>query len=417
MKRGRREFVKSLAGAAVLARGSYAAARAPEGPSMNTTRTYDIAVIGAGVFGAWSAYHLQQAGKSVALVDAYGPANSRASSGGESRIIRMGYGPNELYTRWSMRSLELWKAFFLRVGKPLFHRTGVLWMMHENDQYSLDSLAMLQKLSVPHQKLTRSELEKSYPQIDFGPVTWGLLEPESGALMARRAVQAVVDEIVRSGGEYRLGAIAQPKGQKTLAAVTTRSGETVSAGSFVFACGPWLPKVFPDLLEGRIRPTRQEVFFFGIPPGDTRFSPPAMPVWIDMSSEFYGFPDLESRGVKIALDRHGPAHDPDTTSRVVTPEHLREVRQFLAQRFPALKDAPVVETRVCQYENTSNGDFLIDRHPDFDNVWLVGGGSGHGFKHGPALGEYVARLVTHGGATEPRFSLATKGKVAERAVF
>jgi glycine/D-amino acid oxidase-like deaminating enzyme len=178
-----------------------------------------------------------------------------------------------------------------------------------------------------------------------------------------------------------------------------------------------LPKVFPELLEGRIRPTRQEVFFFGIPPGDLRFAPPALPVWIDLGSEFYGFPDLENRGFKIALDRHGPEHDPDTASRVVAPEQVREVRQFLAQRFPALKDAPVVETRVCQYENTSNGDFLIDRHPDFDNVWLVGGGSGHGFKHGPALGEYVARLVTQGGATEPQFSLATKGKVAERAVF
>ena len=417
MKRGRREFVKSLAGAAVIAPGIAGASRQPEGPTMKTSKTHDVAVIGAGVFGAWSAYHLQQAGKSVALIDAYGPSNSRASSGGESRIIRMGYGPNELYTRWSMRSLELWKEFFQRAGKPLFHRTGVLWMNHEGDQYSLDTLVMLQKVKVPHQKLSRSELEKAYPQIAFGKVTWGILEPESGALMARRAVQAVVEEIVRNGGEYRLGAAAQPKGQKKLAAVTTSNGEIISAGTYVFACGPWLPKVFPDLLQGRIRPTRQEVFFFGIPPGDTRFSPPAMPVWIDAKDEFYGFPDLESRGFKIALDRHGPAHDPDTTSRVVTPEQLREVRELLSQRFPALKDAPVVETRVCQYENTSNGDFLIDRHPDFDNVWLVGGGSGHGFKHGPALGEYVARLVTQGGATEPRFSLATKEKVDARSVF
>ncbi|MFB3920264.1 MAG: FAD-dependent oxidoreductase [Terriglobia bacterium] len=416
MKKGRREFVKSLAGAAVIAPGA-AASRFPQGPTMETAKPYDIAVIGAGVFGAWSAYHLQRAGKKVALVDAYGPANSRASSGGESRIIRMGYGPNELYTRWSIRSLELWKGFFARAGKPLFHRTGVFWMMHEGDQYSLDSLAMLQKLKVPHQRLTRPELEKTYPQIDFGTVAWGILEPESGALMARRAVQAVVDEVVRNGGEYRVGAITQPRGQKSVAMVTTGTGETISAGIYIFACGPWLPKIFPDLLGGRIRPTRQEVFFFGIPPGDKRFSPPAMPVWIDLTNEYYGFPDLESRGFKIALDRHGPPHDPDSTNRVVSPEQLREVREILGKRFPGLKDAPVVETRVCQYENTSNGDFLIDRHPDFDNVWLVGGGSGHGFKHGPALGEYVARLVTQGATTEHRFSLATKEKVDARSVF
>jgi glycine/D-amino acid oxidase-like deaminating enzyme len=82
-----------------------------------------------------------------------------------------------------------------------------------------------------------------------------------------------------------------------------------------------------------------------------------------------------------------------------------------------LKEAPLLETRVCQYENTSNGDFLIDRHPAFDNVWLVGGGSGHGFKHGPALGEYVAARVVEGGPVEPRFTLATKGTVQQRAVF
>ena len=142
-----------------------------------------------------------------------------------------------------------------------------------------------------------------------------------------------------------------------------------------------------------------------------------MPTWIDFKDEAYGLPDVEGRGVKVAIDRHGPAFDPDTSKRVVTPESLEAVRKYLAQRFPALKDAPVVETRVCQYENTSNGDFLIDRHPAFENAWLVGGGSGHGFTHGPALGEYVAARVTEGGAGEPRFSLATKQTFQKRAVF
>jgi glycine/D-amino acid oxidase-like deaminating enzyme len=100
---------------------------------------------------------------------------------------------------------------------------------------------------------------------------------------------------------------------------------------------------------------------------------------------------------------------------------IAAARNFISKRFPALKNAPIVESRVCQYENTSNGDFLIDRHPDFDNVWLVGGGSGHGFKHGPSLGEYVAALVLQGGASgslkiEPRFSLATKQSTQNRAV-
>jgi glycine/D-amino acid oxidase-like deaminating enzyme len=143
-----------------------------------------------------------------------------------------------------------------------------------------------------------------------------------------------------------------------------------------------------------------------------------MPAWIDFRDLVYGIPDLESRGFKVAIDRHGPPFDPDTGERVVTGEGLAAVREYLARRLPALQDAPVVETRVCQYENTSNGDFLIDRHPAFSNVWLVGGGSGHGFKHGPALGAYVAdRVLETGVSIEPRFTLATKSKARQRLVY
>jgi monomeric sarcosine oxidase len=435
MKLSRREFVKYLAAATSFfsaAGGAWSALRSavrgrlePGASQMATGKTlrqaqgkgYDVAVIGAGVFGAWTAYHLVRSGGKVALLDAYGPGNSRASSGGESRIIRMGYGADEIYTRWAMRSLKLWQEFLKRTELPLFHLTGVLWMAGTNDRYASSTLATLTKLGVRFERLERAELEKRYPQIAFGTVSWGLFEPDSGALMARRAVQAVVQEAVRSGVEYLPEAVATPSGEGRLSAVTTKRGESVSAGSFVFACGPWLGKVFPELLGERIFPTRQEVLFFGVPASDRRFAPPAMPIWICIADEMYGFPDLENRGFKIALDRHGPAFDPDTSTRLVTAEGLVVVRKYLAERFPVLRDAPLVESRVCQYENTSNGDFLIDRHPAFENVWLVGGGSGHGFKHGPALGEYVAARVIEGGALEPRFSLATKEKFQKRAVF
>src|SRR5262249_23344086 len=134
-------------------------------------------------------------------------------------------------------------------------------------------------------------------------------------------------------------------------------------------------------------------------------------------AEIYGIPDLENRGFKISIDRHGMEIDPDTAERSVTESVLTEVRAYLAHRFPSLKDAPLLEARVCQYENTSSGDFLIDRHPDFDDAWLVGGGSGHGFKHGPALGEYVAARIVEGGEVQERFTLATKERVRKRSVF
>ena len=384
---------------------------------MRTGKPYDVAVIGAGVFGAWTAYELARRGKKVVLLDAYGPSNSRASSGGESRIIRMGYGNDEIYTRWAMRALPLWQEFFERVHQPLFRQTGVLWLAHSADGYEHQCLATLENLKVPIEKLSQAELEKRYPQFNFASVMWGLLEPGSGVLMARRAVQAVVEEAVKGGVEYLGTAALAPTGTGKVTSVETRSGEIAQAGVFVFACGPWLPKVFPDLLGHRIFPTRQEVFFFGVPAGDTRFKPPALPTWINLGDdEAYGMPDLENRGLKVAIDRHGPPFDPDTGRRVATAEGLEEARRYVGHLFPAMKDAPVVESRVCQYENTSNGDFLIDRHPAFENVWLVGGGSGHGFKHGPALGEYVARII-EGGALEPRFALRTKKEFEHRSVY
>ncbi|HKE34346.1 MAG TPA: FAD-dependent oxidoreductase [Candidatus Acidoferrum sp.] len=197
----------------------------------------------------------------------------------------------------------------------------------------------------------------------------------------------------------------------------TRQGERIVAGQFVFACGAWLGKIFPDVLGTRIFPSRQEVFFFGVPAGETRFAPPALPTWLFQEDLVYGMPDLEGRGLKIAFDEHGERVDPDTQSRIVSPEMTQAVREYVARRFPALCDAPIVETRVCQYENTSNGDFLIDRHPEMENVWFAGGGSGHGFKHGPTVGQYVAGQLLDGAKPEPRFSLGTKETVQKRAVY
>jgi sarcosine oxidase len=406
MSMSRREWAGSLASAAFL-------------PVAQQQKTY--AVIGAGVFGAWTAYHLLSAGHKVILLDQYGPANSRASSGGESRIIRCSYGPDEVYTRMAKRSLGLWSRFFAETGHSVLHKIGVLWMAKPHLAYVEQSRETLRKFEIPFRDLSPTDLQKEYPQIHTAPGTIAILEPESGALMARESVAAVVEAFVRRGGTYRLDAIETPRGRGKLDAIVTSTGESIPADAFVFACGPWLGKVFPHLLGNRIFPTRQEVLFFGIPPADRRFSPSQMPVWIDFSDErgMYGFPDLETRGFKVAFDKHGPLVDPDTLNRFVMPENVAAARAYVNERFPALGNSPIVDSRVCQYENTANGDFIIDRHPDFENVWIAGGGSGHGFKHGPGVGEYTAARVTgaHNPPVEPRFSLASKGTQQHRSVY
>jgi sarcosine oxidase len=385
---------------------------------MPDARTYDVAVVGAGVFGAWIALHLSKRGKRVLLVDAYGPGHSRSSSGDESRIIRMGYGADEIYTQWARHSLVQWKELFAATGNQgLFRKTGVLWLADGGNAQLQETRNVLRRQEIEFQELRRETLLLRYPQINFDGIASGIYEPEGGVLMARRAVALVVAEAVRAGAEFKLAAMVEPRGRGRLESMESSRGERLAAEVFVFACGAWLAKLFPEILGKRIFPTRQTVFYIGTPAGSDLFSPSSLPTWLIRNEESYGIPDLESRGLKVALDRHGEPVDPDTQSRIVAANEVDEIRRFVAHRFPVLAEAPIVEARVCQYENTSNGDFLIDRHPSLGNVWFAGGGSGHGFKHGPAVGEYVAQQILDGAAPEPRFLLESKETEQHRAVY
>jgi glycine/D-amino acid oxidase-like deaminating enzyme len=377
-----------------------------------------VAVIGAGVFGAWTAHHLQQQGHSVTLIDAHGPAHTRASSGGETRLTRAAYGKDAIYTRMARDSLPQWQALSAVSGLPIFVACGILFFFPTEEPYVGDSIAAHKEFGLPTEVLDQAEMARRFPMIDFSGISIGLYEPGFGALMARRSVLTLVERFVKAGGTYVKGSVLPPDASDELKEIRLALGETIGADRFVFALGPWLPKLFPDVIGPRILPTRQEVFYFATPPGDRRFLSGAMPGWADFNDGdiFYGFPDLETRGAKFAHDAHGVEVDPDTQDRRPTAAALAEVVAFRDRRFPALKGAQLIGAEVCQYENSSNGDFLIDFHPRLKNVLLVGGGSGHGFKHGPEVGRYAAARLTGSIKPEPRFSLATKSEVHRREV-
>jgi glycine/D-amino acid oxidase-like deaminating enzyme len=384
-------------------------------PLVGCSRTAPIVVVGAGVFGAWTAEHLRRKGKDVLLVDQMGPANARASSGGESRMTRSDYGPDEIYTRMAVASLREWKRLSDRSALPLFHPHGVLFFFEEMVEYARASIAVHERLNLPIEVLDHTELAGRWPQIDFTGIELGLYEAEFGALMARRAVLELVRGFVERGGSYRLAhAELGASGREV-----RLDGETVLAEAVVWACGPWLGKVFPDVLGQRIFVTRQEIAFIAPPGGDERFEESALPGWADFNGGdlYYGFPNLEGRGFKIARDTHGAAFDPDTGDRRMSEGGMALARAFVERRFPALATQPFTEFRVCQYENSSNGDFLIDRHPELEGAYLLGGGSGHGFKHGPEVGRMMAELVTDATAPDARFSLATKATLHNRTVL
>jgi len=368
-----------------------------------------IAVVGAGAFGGWTALYLLRRGAHVVLLDAWGPGNSRASSGGETRVLRCIYGANQLYSKMAARAAQLWRVHEKLWRCELLHRIGVLWMTTGgNNQFELESLPILREMGVSYDELSAADIAKRWPQMNSQAVDCGIYEPHGGYLLARLACEAVVEGFRVEGGEYRQIAVAPPEcEQKVMSGLTLADGSTLAADQYVFACGPWMGKLFPESIGDKIRPTKQDVFFFGTPAGEDRFPDQKLPVWLDHRETFiYGIPGNQDRGFKIADDARGPEFDPTSGERVVSQEGLKKVREYLGFRFPALKDAPLVETQVCQYEDTPDGNFIIDRHPAATNVWLVCGGSGHGFKHGPAVGEMVAGSVMRDGEVEPMFRLA-----------
>jgi glycine/D-amino acid oxidase-like deaminating enzyme len=310
--------------------------------------------------------------------------------------MRGTYGPDQPYAELAARSLKLWAKYEKRWKRQFLHRTGVLWMASgKDDAFERGSVEMLRTAKIKFQELSVPRMKQRWPQINFRGIEWGIFEPDCGYLDARASCQAVVDAFIAAGGIYRQDAVlADGLENVPLGNVRLAQGSQLKAHRYVFACGPWLGKLFPDAIGNLIRPTKQDIFFFGPPAGDHRFTDAHLPVWADHRDHFfYGIPGRDLRGFKIADDTRGPGFDPTNGERIISQETLKNVRQYLAFRFPVLKDAPLIETRVCQYEQTPDSHFILDRHPKSENVWIVGGGSGHGFKHGPAIGEMMADLI------------------------
>jgi monomeric sarcosine oxidase len=396
----RRDVLKASILLPVLAAADGGTSAAPaDGPR--------VVVVGAGAFGGWTALHLRRRGAAVTLVDAWGPGNARASSGGETRVIRATYGTRAIYTRMAVRAMRLWAEHDARWGRGFFRKTGALWMFGSDDSFGRASAKALEANGLPCETLTPSEAAKRFPQIAFDDVTSVLWEPEAGYLFARRACEHVVERFVAEGGSFRRTAVDIPvRADGALKRLRTSAGE-IEADVFVLAGGPWLPAILPDVLGDKITPTRQEVYYFGPPAGDARWVDPAMPVWVDYGERLiYGIPGNANRGFKVADDTAGPRMNPTTAARDATPEGIAAARAFLERRFPSLAGAPLLGSEVCQYEASPDSHYIIDRHPSAPNVWIAGGGSGHGFKMGPAVGELVASLVLGTATPDPQFSLS-----------
>ena len=391
----RRNFLKSVGAAQAGALLSTAAVQQPG-------RAADVVVVGAGAFGGWTAYHLRRLGASVRLVDAYGPGNSRATSGDETRGVRSSYGDRgaraQLWTVWANRAIDRWTTFDEEWGRRmkvrLFFKTGDLIFRQGPEPFTERTQEMWTRLSIPFQVVSVNDVARTYPAFNLAKVGFALYDPRAGVVRARRACEVVAEAFRQAGGEVLMGyaALGDRNAARLQNIRTSGPAATVTAGTFVLAVGPWFPKLLPDLMASLMRTPLGHVHYFGTPPGDDRFTFPNLPS--------FNFPGVtgwvalppDNRGFRVRLRGSAPV-DPDTSDRSFDRSYDALARTFLADRFPALASAPLLETRACHYDMSTSGNFIIDRHPDFSNVWIAGAGNAEGFKFGPIVGEYIAKRV------------------------
>jgi sarcosine oxidase len=395
-------------------------------------------VVGAGVLGASAAWRLAVEGWEVTLVEQAAPGHDGSASGGETRLLRSSHGADAAYTRSSRRGRTRWRELEAQAGASLFVECGLGWLAHREDGWERDSEAVLRDEGVAVEPLDPAAAGRLWPGLDPTGLAFVLHEPDAGVLRAAPAVRALARAAAEHGARIISGR-ARPDGERVVLEAGARSPRALDAGArssrtleagarspraldadaraprtleadaVVWACGPWLGALFPDLVALRV--TRQEVFFFTAP---SPWRAPGVPAWVDYDAAFYGHPDLDGLGVKACSDTEGPALDPEAPWADPVAGDERVARAALAARFPALAGAPLVRARACAYELTPDTRFLLAPHPRHARVWLLGGGSGHAFKHGPVLGDRVAALLA--GREKPDPALALGARAADRSL-
>lgn len=462
----------------------------------------EIVVIGAGLWGSFTALNLRKMGAKVTLVDAYGPGNARATSGDETRGVRSSYGDRpgvqgETWTLWARESMGKWKEFDQEWGKPLrlnlFHVCGDMIFRTEWDNFQLRCKVWWDKNKIPYEILNPDDVRKAFPVFSIDDITAIIYEPDAGVVRARRAAQAAAAAFEALGGKIVIGRATPSKfSNGKLDEISLDTGETLRADTFVFALGPWLGKTFPEIFAKKTRTPMGYVIYFATPVGDHRFTYPNLPTYNFPGVTGWPALPVDNRGFRVRgaeraptpaqtaagapngpntpVSTNGPVtdvgsnlanagrgsansnpgggdagrgggrgagggrggaggggrgaagananagggrggqggnqqdvppaqQDPDTSDRWADQSRVDGSRRFIAHRFPLLKDAPVAQTHSCHYESTSSGNFIIDKHPEWSNVWISSGGNAEGAKFAPKIGDYVAHRVM--GKTDP----------------
>jgi len=358
----------------------------------------DVVVVGAGVFGASVANSLSARGRDVILIDRAEPGDAGSPSGAPGRISRCAHGADALLADLARRARHRWLELQSDAGEQLFTECGAVTMIGERDQrWALATVTVLERLGVPVRQLGRKATAALFPSFRGDGLSGAVLEPTAGVLRGGRAVRALAAR-AQSRGVTLVRADARPVAPGDVAA----GSERIVGRHVIWACGAGLAAALPSAVSFETR--YQDVVHLNAPPA---WDVTEVPAWIDRSAPAYGHGSIDAGGVKVVpdIDRASPTASPGAA--------LQLAREYAALRFPELVEMGAADYSVCHYNVTVDEQFIVDRIPGDPRGIIVGGDSGQGFKHGPAIGEHVADIVEGRQQPLPRFAIDRRRPDAE----
>ena len=353
-----------------------------------------VAVIGLGAVGSAALRFLARQGCEAVGYEQFTRGHTRGSSHGESRIYRLTYA-DPYYTRLMRRAFDLWQALQAEAGEELIVPCGVMWIGDATDP-ELNAIAnALRSEQVAFDWLNAREASARFPALRLESHERALFQSEGGFLRASDCLQANLRLAAAHGAVIHENTrIARIESLPNCVVIETEQGALERFDRVLITAGAWIPKLLPEL-NLPLTVTRQTYAYFAVRQGaESRFEPRQMPVWIEATRHFYGFPsDGRQAGVKIALHQLGETQDPDAPARPVDENDLAPLRACINRRLPQVSPT-VLHTATCLYTNAPDEKFLLQPLPDDPRVWFVSACSGHGFKFSILNAYEAARCIT-----------------------
>ncbi len=370
-------------------------------------RKNDVVVVGAGIAGVMTALSIQRRGYKVSMIDRWEPGHPRASSTDYTRIIRSIHGSDRLYTNWVREARLRWLELQAEINRNLYYECGALILATEaKSEWEDSTIETFDELDVPYFKFDTDELRVRFPQFDYKNVRYGIYEPQSGIIMAHRAVVETAKQFAREGGTIMRGRVYTDQSERLFL-----NDKALEADLIVVAAGPWLGDMYRITLGSILKVVRQNIVYTSPPDSDTSFDCDNMPCWVDHGYQAYGTSSVEGHGIKAAIAWTDSIIDLDDDERVVDEATFHRTRLYIQNRIPKLANQKVVDQKACQIAMTPDTHFIVDFHPEHDNVLIAGGCSGHLYKHGPVFGDFVAGVGLREFGTADRFRISSRSKL------